>query len=90
MMVTIEIIIGIYLIFFIFNFGATFSYLQSTTTFDNYLVYALIASLPGFFGTISILKCCHFPKYGWAFGGLKSGDNNSIIKEKETYKSIWN
>lgn len=95
MYVKIEILLCIYLVFFIINFGTVLAYLQrcGLTKFDNWVtnyIYALVASLPGFFGTISILMHCRFPKYGWT---LKSNCNDvfhSITRGKETYKSIWN
>lgn len=81
------ILLNIYIMFFIFNFGIIFAYLQQhdlTKTNDwttNY-THALIISLPGFFGTISIIRYCHFPKYGWTL-------DKSKPKGKGTYKSIW-
>lgn len=82
----IGILLYIYLIFFIINFGTVLAYLQQydSTKFNNRVTnytYALVASLPGFFGTISILIHCQFLKYGWT---LKSA------RKKEIYKSIWN
>lgn len=88
----IEIILCVYVVFFVFNFGTAFAYLQRRGLTKNgnqvtNCTRALITSLPGFFGTICILIYCHFPKYGWTLDYLKP---NSITKGKGTYRSIWN
>lgn len=76
--IKIWILLYIYLIFFVINFFITFIYLQryDLTETDNY-IYALIASLPGFFGTTSIL--IHYCSFKTVYS-----------KPDILYKSIWN
>ena len=85
----IWVLLLIYLIFIVANFGVTFAYLQrcdltKINDCTTNCIYALVTSLPGFFGTISILILCRFPKYGWVFYYLNPE------KENKLYNSIWN
>ena len=89
MNIKIWILLCIYLIFIVVNFGIAFAYLQqcNLTKANNRTtncMYALVASLPGFFGTVSILIHCRFPKYGWVFYYLNPEEENKL------YNSIWN
>lgn len=96
MHIKIGIILCIYILFFVINFGIVLAYLQKSgdTKFNNWITnytYAIVASLPGFFGTIGIMVHCLFPKYGWTLIPTKSNHwNNTICSiTKKAYKSIW-
>lgn len=102
----IELLIIAYLISFGFNFGLSFAYLQRSRLEcnkeqklpppKNDYLRALTTSLPGIFGTLSVLKVTHFPKYGWKItpGELICSNwlyeyNKRLLLNDGAYKSIW-
>ena len=107
-MLIILLITG-YLLTFVLNFGMVFAYLQRSKLEDDSCkhlpitkddcCHALITSLPGPFGILSIFGSCNFFKYGWKITPGECNGKWSYIYDKRMlvtpsnssglYKSIW-
>ena len=99
----IPIILIHYLLFIILDFGIVFAYLQRSDLSNNELpntgtnyLRALTISLPGPFGTLSIIKLCKFPIYGWTLLPGESEKSKRLYEQRiermlynGKYDSIW-
>lgn len=88
----IGILVIVYLIGFVINFGISFAYLQRSRlesgktqklppAKDDYL-RALTTSLAGIFGTLGVLKISCFPRYGWKITSGEYKHNNWLCEYK--------